>query len=350
MRNLFLLFICTLFSLPTYAQWQRGLTRGITSGSTRTLATQRTINQALRKNILSTKTLLKSTLVLNPNDDSSSLYAWDNMKASAFVFEENYNGKTYLWGATAAHYFFQKPSLENSEFGIVPIEIIAQGHYDGNDIALFPIPDKVQKYVHPLKLAAHSAKKGETLVSAGYFDDGFQIEKDRVVTKVLPTRILTSLVVEDKLAREGACGGPVLNARREVVGMHVGSSDKRQEGFVVPVEHIYEILQAYHNNAEFFRPLYFNGKMLGQININEFVQYIETWKGDKLLERFDSHSKRALIDYNHLEKWVDVSQADKVVLIIERVPFSTVQQDQRTHEFELTYDLKTGQIKNEVNF
>lgn len=347
MRALFLLFTCAIFALPTYAQWRRGVAYGITSGSSRTLATQRAINQALRKNLLPTNALLKSTLLLKLSDDPSSHYIWGNMNASAFVFEENYNGKRYLWGATAAHYFLQKPSLENSQLGLVPIKIVAQGHYGYNDVALFPIPDNMQKYIQPLKLAEHSAKKGEELISAGYFDDGFQIEKNRVVIKRLPTRILTSLVVEDKLAREGACGGPVINAQGEVVGMHVGSSDRLQAGFVVPVEHFYELLQAYHQQGKSLHSLYFNGKNLGPININEFVQYIEVWQGNKLLDRFDSYPKRALIDYNHLEKWVDVSQADKIVLIIEKVPFSTVQRDQSTHQFEITYDLKTGLVSKQ---
>lgn len=331
----------TAFS-PAYAQWQRNLLRGFKKPPVRSLATQRAINQALRKEVLATKTLTQSTVTLDPSE-TDIFYHWENPSASAFVFEEQYNGKTYIWGATASHYFLQSTLLQN-----IPVQLVAQGHPDGNDVALFLIPPQLQDQFKPLKLAAHSPKKGETLMSAGYFDKGFHVEKNRKVLKVFPARILTSLVVEDKLAREGACGGPVLNKQGNVVGMHVGSSNK-QAGFIVPVEHIREILQAYHNNGKALRPFYFNGRKIGDININEYVQSIEVRKEGFRLEIFYSHPYRAILDYNHLEKFVDASKADEVVFIIDRMPFSSFDKDQRDHEFEITYNLRNFRItKKEI--
>jgi len=349
-KLVFLFFIALLFvAYPAQAQWQRVALRGLKKPSvkmitTRTLAMQRAINQTARKTSLPNQ-LSQSTLILKlPQDKPCPFYDCCDINASAFIFEENYKGKTYLWGATASHYFLQKPLLENTQTGEeFPVQIVAKGHHGRNDISLFPIPAPLQNQFKPLKLANHSPKKGEALHSAGYFDDGFQVEKDRTVTDILPTRILTSLVVEDKLAREGACGGPVLNKKEEIVGMHVGSSNK-QIGFVVPVEYIYEILQAYHNHGKALRPFYFNGRKLGNINVNEYIHAIEVWQGEKQLHNFIAYPRRAYIDYEHLEKLVDYQNADKIVFVIERVPFSVTEEDQHLHQFKITYNLRTLQV------
>ena len=340
---LFLIFLFATFC-PGHAQWQKRTLHGLKKVSTqtlasRTLATQRAINQALRNK---TNILLKSTFPLKLSEDGASTFSsWEYPHASAFVFEEKYNGKTYLWGVTATHYYLEEPSLEDPQTGKeIPIQLLAQGHRGRNDVSLFAIPSSLQKQFTPLKLAAHSPKEGEKLFSAGYFEDGFHVEKNRIVKAILPNCILTSLVVKDRQAREGACGGPVLNKKGEIVGMHVGSSQK-QIGFVVPVEHIYELLQAYHNNGKSLRPLYFNGRQIGNLNINEHLHSIEVWKGNKKIQDFFSYPYRAHIEYDHLENLVDASSADRLVFIIERTPFSMLEKDQHTYQFKITYDLHT---------
>lgn len=344
------IFLLVVLILPAQAQWPRRAVYGFKKmPQVRvTLATQRALNQALRQQFSpsSPYLLTKSTFTLKMSNKGSTLAQhWENFPASAFVFEEKYNGKTYLWGVTASHYFLEQPILAIPQTGEEsPVQFIAQGHYRMNDVTLFLIPPALQHKLKPFKLAARSPKKGDKLFSAGYFDDDFHVETNRVVKDILPSCFLTSLTVQDKLAREGACGGPVLNQRGELVGMHAGSSSRRQVGFVVPVEHIYEILQAYHNDGQAPRPLYFNGHEIGTININESIESIEVWKGNKLQETFLSYRKRAEIDYNHLEKLVDVTQADKIVFTLERLPFSALDTDQKIHRFEITYNLRNFHI------
>ena len=307
----------------------------------RTLAAQRALNRMLKDK---THLLFQSTFTLKlSNENASTFSSWELPHASAFVFEENYNGKKYLWGATASHYFLGEPSLEQTGKAPIPVQMVAQGHHGRNDVSIFPIPAALQNKFIPLKLAAHSPKEGETLHSAGYFDDGFHVEEKRMVKSVLPSRIVTSLQVKDTRAREGACGGPVLNEKEEIVGIHVGSSQK-QIGFVVPVEHIHELLQAYHNNGKALHPLYFNGRQIGNININEHLRSIEVWKGNKKIQDFFSLPRRGRVDYNHLENLVDASQADKIVFTIERTPFSMLEKDQHTYQFEITYNLHTFHV------
>ncbi len=349
MKRLFpLTFAILLISMisPLQAQKAKGLFRGLKQKPrTITLATQRTLNQALH-NKFSPPSLAKSTFTLKVSKKGQSPFRYgEESDASAFVFEEKYQGQTYLWGATASHYFFQNPTLKNPQTGEeIPVQFVAQGHYNMNDVSLFLIPLQLKDQFTPLSLAPHAPQKGEKLLSASYFDDEFHVEKNRVVTDILPTRILTLLTVEKNLSREGACGGPILNKQGTIVGMHVGSSAKRQAGFIVPVEHIYEVLQAYHNNGKALRPFYFNGRQIGNININEYIPHIDVWQGNKKIQEVETYPNRSYLDYNHLETFVDASHADKIVFVVERIPFSMLEADQHVRRFEITYNLRNFHI------
>lgn len=282
-----------------------------------------------------------------PARDFSFVHDWKDPKATAFVIEETYKGKKYLWGVTASHYFFEDPTFTGfSSAQEAPIKFVAQGHPALNDVSLFQIPANMQEQFIPLPLAQHSAQSGETLYSAGYFDNDFHLEKNRTVTGKMPHKLITSLKVEDKLAREGACGSPVLNKQGEVVGMHVGSSEARQLGFVVPVEHIHELLQAFHNQGRASHPIYFNGRQLGEINVNETIKSISVWNGKKILDLYLSYYKDRVVDLEHLETLVNTSGADSVVVTIEKIPFSVLDADQKTHEYEITYNLKNFHVSS----
>lgn len=354
-RFSFILLLLLANCLPTQAQWNKlkytlekasGELSYAAPGFPRTLAMQRAINQIALNKSRQQPLLQQSTLTVKlPVSDFSTAVHWENPKATAFVIEESFQGKKYLWGVTASHYFFDHPVLEipaqNTE---IPILFLAQGHYGLNDISLFPIPQNLQQGFTPLLLAPHPAHLGEKLSSAGYFDDQFHLEKNRIVTQKTPYMITTSLKVEDLLSREGACGGPVLNARGEVVGMHVGSSQPNQAGFAVPVKNIYDLLYAYHHQGKYYQPFYFKGRKLGEVNINESIKLIEVWKGQNVLDKFLSYQHKWDIDYKHLEKFINTAGADRIVLIIERTPFSSLDKDQKNHYYEVEYNLKTFRI------
>ena len=346
-----ILFIAGL--LPLQAQWHRGIlkhTARRTATSTSrvlNLATKRTQRQlALQAHArhLKTKQALKksSLLIENPNVFDH----WENVNASAFVIQETYQGKQQLWGVSASHYHFEKPVLTDPRTQQeIPISLLAQGSYGFNDITLFPIPESLQDLVTPLPLATQPVHEGEDLHSVGYFDEEFQLEEHRLVTQVSPHLIVTSLQVFDKLSREGACGGPVLNNKEEVVGIHVGSSDRRQTGFVIPVEHIREVLRAYHHNGKAPHPLIFNGVKLGSINIDEYIRSLSIWKNNRMLQEIFPRQEHLSIDYAHLEKILDFSQADTLVLVLEQTPFSSEQPDQSTHYTTLTYKIEEHKIE-----
>ncbi len=342
--------------LPLQAQWQQGMRTPknlprprYSARHVSTLATKRAERQAAlqikineRKQI---EHLKKATVTIElPKDDFSTAF-WIDPKATAFVIEENHQGKKRLWGVSASHYRFVHPQWEDpATHTLLPLEFVAQGSFGFNDVTLFPIPQAMQPYVEPLTLASRPVKLGDRLHSVGYFNNGFQVEQNRIVKEIAPHRIITSLKIEEEPSREGACGGPVFNEAGEVVGMHVGSSAHRQIGFVIPAEHIQELLVAYYHRGKASHPLIFKGKELGKININEYICSLEVWKGDRLLNSFFTYHNRLAVDYEHLEDLVDTSGADKLVLLIERTPFSVLDADQSTRHFTLTYSLLNHNI------
>ncbi len=317
---------------------------------TRTLAQQQLLNKTGQLSWVKQKAvqrkLQSSISTIRLPTDGFSIHHWENPRATTFVIKEIYKGKEYLWGVTATHYSFKNPILtgSSSEQQESPIRLVAQGHPEMNDISLFPIPPQMQKKFTPLPLAKQTAQLGEELLSAGYFNDEFHIEPNRTVIDKTPHQLVTSLKVRDKLSREGACGGPVLNKQGEVVGIHVGSSKSKQAGFLVPVEHIYELLYAFHHQGKALRPFYFKGRKLGDININEHITSIQVWHGSTLLEEYLSYLHRHTMDYDHLENLVNASGADRIIFTVERIPFSMVEKDQSVHKYEITYNLTTFRI------
>lgn len=277
------------------------------------------------------------------------LIRWVNEHATAtsFILEETYQGKKYVWGVTAAHYYFVRPALQHPAYP-APLRVTfqAQGNEGMTDIVLFPLPVDM-KEVSPLKLATQPVQLGDKLHSVGFFSREFRLEEGRTVQEVTAQRILTSLPPQRGINRVGACGGPVLNAQEEVVGVHVGSTSSGNIGFVVPAAHLQRLLTAYHEGSA-PQPLIFNGKELGSIQVNDCILKIQVAHGQEILSTYLPYHREIYLDYTHLEKTIDLEEpknkeADRIFFIIQRAPFSSKNKDKNIHTFKLTYYLKNDQ-------
>ncbi len=294
-------------------------------------------------------TLSKSVLLLQELQPVPG-YLPALIQASAFVIEDSHNGKKQLWGVTASHYRLTKPQvthiLSNRR---LQTQIYAQGGGGINDIAIFPIPNSLKDKVIPLQLAEHGPQLGDKVHSVGFFADEIHQEVNRTVQSVAPHRILTSLHVTNPGDRIGACGGPVLNDKNEVVGVHVSSSQEYQTGGVVPVEHIRQLLSAYHNHTAFEQPIYFNGVALGTLGINEFISEISLYNGRSLIRKVPLLHHNKNVDYDHLEKLVNPAQGTQIILIIQQQPLLPLIHGHTAHAYLLSYNLQTGEIKRIQN-
>ena len=270
--------------------------------------------------------------------------------STAFVIEETYQGKRFLWGVTAAHGTFFKvavidPQTENKLK--VPFAITG----GVSDIALFALSDPLPAQLTPLKLAPQNPQLGETLFSVGFFQNRYNLETNRVVEEAGPHRLLTSLQIDRSCERTGACGGPLLNAQGQVVAVHVGSHKSKDAGFAVPVQKIHELLQDYHNGTLSQDPLIFNGINIGSIGRNQFIRSVYVYQNGKMIQEINVcyAYKTKNIDYAHLETLVNAPQADKLVFNIVENIFASEEQKQQLKAFVLTYDLTTGQVTYKQN-
>lgn len=342
MKRFCLLLGCLLFSISASAQlYQRTITRLMRQTD---VAFQRSLAAKLPQSTLSKSVLLLQELQPVPG------YLPALIQASAFVIEDSHNGKKQLWGVTASHYRFAKPQVTHLQSNRrLRTQIYAQGGGGVNDIAIFPIPYTLKDKVVPLKLAEHGPQLGDEVHSVGFFADEIHHETGRTVQSVAPHRVLTSLNVANPGDRIGACGGPILNARNEVVGVHVSSSKEYQTGGVVPVEHIRQLLSAYHNHTALEQPIYFNGVRLGQLGINEFISEISLYNGVSRVRKVPLLHHNKNVDYDHLEKLVNPAQGTQIILVIQQQPLLPLVHGHTPHAFLLSYDLRTGEIEKVQN-
>ncbi len=263
-----------------------------------------------------------------------------DMKASSFFLQETYQGKKYLWGVTVSHYNFTQAVMEGQGGRLSPVHFIARGNSGLNDVTVFAVPAGQAKHITALKLASTPPKVGDSLHSLGYFNDKLNHETNRIVQAVYPHQIITSLQVASPHSREGACGGPVLDKNNQVVGIHAGSSYNRQIGFVIPAEHIRQLLQAYHEGLT-KQPLLFNGEKIGELSLHEAIVTVDAYRGIFPLRTLQLYHKQHLVDYNHLENLIDISGANKLVFTFVQTPFLVTTPAEKPQVFTLTYHLKT---------
>lgn len=287
----------------------------------------------------------KSVLALR--EDIETLYPEMQFTASAFVIQEKHRGRTHLWGVTAAHVarlLQPHPAVETPD-GLVPITFAVQGIPSGADLALFPIPPELEKYVTPLPLEDTLPREGDYNHSYGYFDDGFHVLANRKIQTLTPLRMVTSLEF-NTTARGGACGGPLLNRHNRVTGIHIGSSSRQNVSFAVPAVRLRQLLYAYRHPEKSVFPLRYNGYVLGGLRINEAVVRV-TFLYNKAVQRdvIIQHADKEL-HYARLEKLLPAQPADEVVVYIEAAP-PQPQYSAPSVFYKLTWSARTGKTVKE---
>lgn len=295
--------------------------------------------------------------VLAIEEDLPSFYAEDIFTASSFVIEEEYQGRKYLWGVTASHIAKIMTAFPSVHFWrgeeLFPIRFEMQGNMEMADLALFPIPKSMASQVKPLPLAPYAPQTGEPLFSFGFFDGGFHLTENRIVKEVSPSRIVTSLEFHTH-QRGGACGGPVLNSKGEVVGIHVGSSTNLQSSYVTPSWHLQDLIRAYRNQ-ETPQILKFNGIELGEIHINEAIQTINALADGHVVSSFHAQRQAKNIDYEHLEKLLFHRDIEEIHIYVSQEPLILSEENfpgkentlrlssfGKTRYFLIKYNLQTG--------
>lgn len=270
--------------------------------------------------------------------------------ATSFVIEEEFEGKKQLWGVTAAHIarlMSAYPAVWLEDYAPFPVEFAAIGNAGMLDLALFQLPEEWPRNIPALKLAGHTPKPGEKTYSFGFFNDDFFLVPNREIKEVTPNRLITSLEI-DTPNRGGACGGPILNQQGEVVGVHIGSSDSQRISFAVPAAEIRRMLQAYYNKGQSVQPLLFNGKKIGDLNVNESIARVLTVTDGYTTGDFVTHHQEKDVDYAHLETLSPDADPDEVHIFISHQMFSYTDKTEKDFFIQLTYDVASGTTTRKI--
>lgn len=256
--------------------------------------------------------------VIVPEDGST--------RGSGFVFERD----GQIWGVVSYHVsgragnrlkmrFYREDGTPVLYFGYVE----ASGSYgfNGVDAALVSLPLEVKEHVRPLVISGESAQKNTMVDSFGFPDSGFR-PKDysknagRRILDVCGYKIITTLPPVGR--GNGACGGPLLNAQGEVVGIHSGSFQGKL-GFAVDAKTaIDDLFLAMENWGKVFKPLVFNGVEITDINISENIGLVEVRRDGKVVFSRDFKQYPGSLDYAHLEKVIPAQKRDKIFLFLQQ--------------------------------
>ena len=270
------------------------------------------------------------------------------LEGTAFFIEEEYQGKKYLWGVTAAHMVdYVGPDIHlrlSLDVGLsydIPVTVVAKGNTGMADIAIFKINEDVSDLVLPFTLAKREPKPNEVLRSYGFFEGDFHVVPNRKVLQSTPGRIVTSFEFGNH-ERAGACGGPLINEQNELVGIHCGSSRSKQESYAVPISFLKDLLEAAHHNGIKERDLVLNGRTIGKINIDEYIYSVSVKKLGITLRTVTPWREESRVDYNHLENLIELPHSG--VLEIAIVKGGTIQtgQTKATSQKLISVNLRTG--------
>lgn len=273
------------------------------------------------------------------------------LSPTAFFIEEIYEGKKYIWGVTAAHAadcllpdIMAHLTILDSFPLEFPVKIVAKGNTGMADIALFSVPQEMEEFIRPIPISSQEVQVNENLRSYGFFESDFHIVRNRRVLAATPSRIITSFEF-GKHDRAGACGGPLINENNELVGIHCGSSEKKQESYAVPVSFLKDLMEAAHHNGIKQRNLVVNGKTVGQINIDEYIYSLNVTRLGITLKTFLPWHEESNIDYDHLENAIPLDKASELnIIIVKKGTLQTAFYDNPDKKM-IVVDLKTGKTK-----
>ncbi len=196
--------------------------------------------------------------------------------STAFLFTVRYQGVPGVWAITAGHTAQLGEKLRLTFYDgkkEIPVDgtLVQQGPALLSDAALIKLQDPLPHELHPLELST-DINPQEKLTTWGYASNKlYQInnltfEKDN-------TRFLRTNFPSTQTKRSGLCGGPLLNAKGQALGIHCGSTWE-DKSYAASVRIVPYLLQAYHE-GEAEIPIIAKDIVFGSIRLNERIIYIQ---------------------------------------------------------------------------
>lgn len=253
-----------------------------------------------------------------------------SVQASGFFMEEYYMGKRLVWAVIPAHALVDESPFFIAEYlginGTVSrraLRVMAYGSagYQNYDFSLALVPEEMQDEVFALRLAQDSPKKGDRVTSFGFYSLNPNAEfagapkenTGRVIESVDNSRITTSYPFAGEDPR-GACGGPLLNEKGEVVGIHSGSNSRASCSFAVEATGpVRAMLADAHGDKQLLRSVRWNGREICRLAASQRISRVEVQRGGRTIESILLTKREEPFDYGALEQLVpQARRGDKI--------------------------------------
>lgn len=229
----------------------------------------------------------------------------NGFQAGGFVFAEENNGKTVLWGVAPLEYVQHMGQNVEVSFYVAgkeftyPAEVVLTGRTEGINAALIRLPDQVLEVARPVIWAKEYPQKGANLFTYGYNNGRYQKAQRRVIT-AHTERIVESLPPAEEEGTLTNAGGLVVNEKGEAVGLSLGTSHpladraewywnrrsnkdlpKTQDlsaiGEILPFARVQDLLREYRNPGSAQRVVLFGGIWVGKLPITETVKSVTAY-------------------------------------------------------------------------
>lgn len=288
----------------------------------------------------------------------SSPTAKKGFQASGFVFAEEYNGQTVLWGLTAAHVVQNMDPQVNVTFYAdgqtytYPAQIVLSGRKYGLNAALIQLPPQAAEVARPILPADTETKTGTTVFAYG-FNNGSYTKTLRKVLAVNGERLVTDWEPASQ-TQPGFAGSLVLNNHGQAIGIETGGYSPRdkqlqwylaKEQFptlpqadlshiseVVPFSRAYDLLRQYRRPGSARRVMLFDGVRIGYLSPHEFVAGITVYYQDGSSKQL---ARNPFFDLLFLDSLFDLTDATQAEIIIR---------NNHTQTYSYLVDLKQHKV------
>ncbi len=261
-------------------------------------------------------------------------------RGSGFVFAEQHEGKTVLWGFTAAHIARGMGTDVNVTFYLhgqeytYPARVVSIGRKYGLNAALIQLPQEVAEVAIPVIARSQLPKPGDQLFTYG-FSAGIYKKTLRRVIAANAERVVADFSSFNR-PKPGFCGSLVLDAQGKAVGIEVGGYSPKNDNLhwymqrnqlkfpkgdlsyiseVVPFSRAYDLLMEYRQTGSASRMMLFDGIPLGKLAADEFVEGITVRYADGTYKYIERNPFFSLTD---LEKLFPLRYAIAAEVVINK--------------------------------
>ena len=276
---------------------------------------------------------------------------------SGGVFETVYNGQKEIYGFIATHTLSQDPYMLHRFFLLemmdkqgrwrrIPAEVVQVSSVMTLDIALVKFLPEHEVLFTPLVISGQPPQVGEAVQSQGFSQYVEGYIKQRRVLKLSPFSFCSEMPWP-RSPRNGFCGGAVVNAQHELVGVHTGSAKgpagQEDIGYATHARFLPLLVEAYHRGGEVFLPILLDGKKVMDLQLAEGIDCMQIYddRGNKIASSVFEYK----FSFSKAEKLLRTEGARYAVFSMHRLAWSKQKPDflEETPSYRhVIYDIREG--------